>query len=123
MGAYEYPGTTEPTIPDLFGGLREFHYYKLDERIVVKVDVKNRSTKSGPFKVSFYLSDNGFVLGQLIGEATVKKSLNAGQTTTVSSTYDSETSLSRKYFIAVIDSGDQINEMVETNNRVVVRIP
>jgi len=123
MGAYEYQGAIAPTVPDFLGGLREFHYYKLDERIVVKVDVKNRGTKSEPFKVSFYLSDNGVVLGQLIGEATVRKGLNAGQTSTLSSTYTSPTSLSGKYFIAVIDSGDQINEMVETNNRVVVRIP
>ena len=89
----------------------------------MKVDVKNRGTKSGPFKVSFYLSDNSTALGTLIGEATLRKGLNAGQTSTLSSTYTSPTSLSAKYFIAVIDSGDQINEMVETNNRVVIRIP
>jgi len=46
-------GPYQPTSPDLFGGLREFHYYKLDERIIVKVDLKNRGTKSGTFKVSF----------------------------------------------------------------------
>ena len=123
MGAYEYQGIIAPTVPDLLGGLREFHYYKLDERIVVKANVNNRGTKSGIFTVSFYPSDNGVTLGQLIGESTLRKGLNAGQTTTVSSTFTSESSLSGKYFIAVIDSGGQVNEMVETNNRVVIRIP
>jgi len=49
MGAYEYQGRTNRP-PRPLWGLREFHYYKLDERIVVKVDVKNRGTKSGLFR-------------------------------------------------------------------------
>jgi len=123
MGAYEYQGYIAPTAPDFFGGLKEFHYYKLEERVIVKVWVTNRGTKAGEFKVAFYLSDNGVTLGQFIGESTLRRGLRAGQTSAVSSTYDSETSLSGKYFIAVIDSGDQVNEMVETNNRVIFRIP
>ena len=123
MGAYEYQDTIQPTAPDLFGGLNEFHYYKLEERVVVKVWVENRGTKAGEFKAAFYLSNNGVTLAQFIGESTLKRGLKAGQTSIVSSTYTSESSLSWKYFIAVIDSGDQINEMVETNNRVIFRIP
>jgi len=37
--------------------------------------------------------------------------------------YDSDTPLSGKYIIAVIDSDDQISEIVETNNRVKIRVP
>jgi hypothetical protein len=123
MGAYEYQGAYGPTAPDLFGGLKEFHYYKLDEKIVVEVWVKNRGTNSGEFKVAFYLSDNGVTLGQLIDEDTVKKGLKAEHNKNVSCKYFSPSSLSGKYIIAVIDPEEQVPEMVETNNRVRARIP
>jgi hypothetical protein len=123
MGAYEYQGAYEPTSPDLFGRLKEFHYYKFGEQIVVDVEVRNRGTDAERLKVAFFLSENGVTLGQSVSEDTVMGGLKSGHTRTVTCKYSSATPLSGKYIIAVIDSEDQITETVETNNRIRARIP
>ncbi len=123
MGAYEYQGSIAPTAPDLLAKLKEFRYYKFDERVVVEIEVENRGTNAGAFSIAFYLSQNGVTLGELITEEYLKRGLGASRSTPVKSDYVSPASLSGKFIIAVIDSADQVAESVETNNRVVIRVP
>ena len=74
------------------------------------------------FKVAFYLSEDGITVGELLTTVNVK-SLGAGMTKDCSFKYASKSSLSGKYIIAVVDSGNQVSESNEDNNRAVARIP
>lgn len=88
---------------------------------VLKID-NIGDKKAGRFAVSYYLSDNGTDLGALIRKKTIS-GIRAGRSYYNYFGYNSRTSLSGKYIIAVIDSDNQINEKDENNNRAVRLIP
>ncbi len=133
MTKTDYISVVSSDNPDLTARCREFHTYDFGAKIVVKVEVVNTGNdKAGRFKVSFYLSDSGFALGQflkeviieeLLDEDSVMGGLKGDQSRTVSCRYESETPLSGKYVDVRIDSDDQILETNETNNRISIRIP
>jgi len=79
------------------------------------------NANAGSFKVVVYLSANGTTLGNLLKTYTVS-GLNAGTAKNISFSYISNISLSGKYLIAVIDSGSQISETDESNNRAKIKI-
>ena len=79
---------------------------------------------AGTFKVAFYLSDDGSTLGNLLKTSTIRRGIAAGTTKNISfSTRSRRTSLSGKYLIALIDSGNSISESDKNNNRAVAVIP
>jgi hypothetical protein len=79
---------------------------------------------AGTFKVAFYLSDDGSTLGNLLRTTTVRRGISAGATKNTSfSTRSRRTSLSGKFLIALIDSGNSITESDKNNNRAVAVIP
>lgn len=120
----DYITVVSPDAPDLSGKCKEFHSYDFGERIVVKLQVQNTGNeKATAFSVAFYLSDDGFTLEKLIKEDRVSGGLNSNHAKKVSLRYDSETPLSGKYVISVIDPDDRVLELDETNNRVIIRIP
>jgi hypothetical protein len=76
------------------------------------------------FKVAFYLSDDGSTLGNLLKTSTFWRGMGASTTKNISfSTRTRRTSLSGKFIIALIDSGNSITESDESNNRAVALIP
>ena len=79
---------------------------------------------AGTFKVAFYLSDDGSTLGSLLRTTTVRRGISAGATKNISfSTRSRRTSLSGKFLIALIDSGNSVTESDKNNNRAVAVIP
>jgi subtilase family serine protease len=79
---------------------------------------------AGTFKVAFYLSDDGSTLGNLLKTSTIRRGMGAGTTKNISfSTRSRRTSLSGKFLIALIDSGNSISESDKNNNRAVAVIP
>ncbi len=76
------------------------------------------------FKVAFYLSDDGSTLGNLLETSTLRRGVAAGTTKNIPlSTRSRRTSLSGKFLIALIDSGNSVTESDKNNNRVVAVIP
>ncbi|MEW5804238.1 MAG: S8 family serine peptidase [bacterium] len=66
------------------------------------------SENVGSFDVAFYLSDNGTDLGTLLRETTIWRGLRAGMSRSLPFFYLSQTSLSGKYIIAVIDGKTRV---------------
>ena len=123
MGAYEYQGTLIPSKPDLFGLLNEFHYFKADERVSTVFEIRNRGTKSGEITAECYVSPIAATLGTLVDSVRLKRGLASSASRAVTYAFSSAEPLSGKYLQLVIDPNDIVWESVETNNRVIVRIP
>ncbi len=118
MGAYE----VDQQIIDLSGSWSVLYSLSKGKNLSGILKTQNTGgSNAGSFKVAVYLSSNGITLGNLLATYTVT-GLNAGASKNISFAYKSNISLSKKYLIAVIDSGNQISETNETNNRAVVKI-
>jgi hypothetical protein len=76
---------------------------------------------TGSFTNAFYLSNDGNALSKLLKTQTVS-SLKSGQSVNLSLQYTG-TSLKGKYIIAVIDSGNAVQDVNKTDNSVKVLIP
>ena len=123
MGAYEYQGGLTPFKPDLFGLLNEFHYYKVEERISTVFEVRNHGTSAGAFTAVCYVSPTAATLGTLVDSVRLRRGLAWSAPKAVTGPFSSAESLSGKYLQLVIDPDDKVWESVETNNRVILRIP
>jgi hypothetical protein len=122
MGAYEYQGQYQPSAPDLYGNLSKLSYNASRGKLSLSIKVINRGTTAGKFQIAYYLSADGKTLGNLIDVDIFKGKLITGKSMTSTCIYQA-LYLSGMYVVAVIDSADQITESVETNNRIIVRIP
>jgi parallel beta-helix repeat protein len=119
-----YITVVSPNAPDLSGRLKEFHLYEFGEYTKATIQIANTGNqKTDRFKVALYLSSDGITLGELLDEETVMGGLKAGHVKDVAFRYESETSLSGRYIIVMVDSRDQVLETDETNNKVTIRIP
>jgi PKD repeat protein len=119
-----YITVVSPDAPDLSGRLKSFHLYKFGVSIKLAIRIENTGNqKTDRFKVAFYLSNDGITLGEQLNEETVMGGLRAGSAKDVIFNYESETILSGRYIIVLIDSNNQVLETNETNNRVTIRIP
>jgi hypothetical protein len=119
--------TTQGRMPDLSGNWQSLTTKAKgkhkDSQIVGKLEVVNSgNVKAGSFSVTYYLSDDGMTMSTVLSSDTVKN-LKAGNSKNLSFSYSTSTSLAGKYIIAVIDSGNQLAETNENNNRAVSRIP
>lgn len=76
---------------------------------------------AGRFTVTFYLSDDGVTLGSAIRTGSVFR-LSAEQSRRMFFSYFTSESLEGRYIIAVIDSGEVMDETIEANNRAVALI-
>jgi hypothetical protein len=109
--------------PDLTGNWHSLTCISKSRICIGLTKVENTGNmNAGRFVVSYYLSNNGTDLGALIGKNTIL-GLKAGRAYYNPFLYYSKTSLSGKYVIAVIDSGNQVIERDENNNRAVRLIP
>ncbi len=118
IGAYEADQQTF----DLSGSWSVLYSLSRGTNLSGILRARNTGTgNAGSFKVAVYLSSNGVTLGSLLKTYTVS-ALNAGTSKNISFSYISNISLSGKFLIAVIDSGNQITETNESNNRAVVKI-
>ncbi len=118
IGAYEADLQTV----DLSGSWSVLYSLSRGTNLSGILRTRNTGTgNAGSFKVAIYLSSNGVTPGSLLKTFTVA-GLNAGASKNISFSYISNISLSGKYLIAVIDSGNQITETNESNNRAVVKI-
>ena len=77
---------------------------------------------AGSFVVTYYLSEDGTTASSVLKKSKVRR-LAAGRSASLSFSYRSRTSLTGKYIIAVVDSGNSITETDENNNEAVARIP
>uniref|UniRef100_A0A7C4MN41 Uncharacterized protein n=1 Tax=Desulfatirhabdium butyrativorans TaxID=340467 RepID=A0A7C4MN41_9BACT len=111
--------------PDLTGYWKQMIVKKMGKKYlsIGHLVVQNSGdTDAGSFKVTFYLSEDGVTLGQVL-KSTEVGSLKAGSETTLRFVYFSKNPLSGQYMIALIDSDDGVAEKDESNNRVVYQIP
>jgi len=135
VGATDAAGNTEPfpasytwtitqaQMPDLSGKWLSLMSRLRGRHITGTLQVTNAgNVNARKFNVTFYLSNDGINTSRVLRIVSVG-SLKAGRSTNLSFTYNSLTSLSHKYIIAVIDSGNQIAETNENNNMAVSRIP
>jgi len=106
--------------PDLTGSWTAFGY--TNPKLTGTLQVRNAGNgNAGQFTTSFYLSADGVSPGQLIGKHTVT-SLKAGARLNVGFSH-SQAGLSKQYIVAVIDSGRQVAESLESNNAISRVIP
>lgn len=78
---------------------------------------------AGTFTVTYYLSTNGTDLGALIGTDTITTGVRFGRSVSSSVRYQASSSLSGQYVIVVVDSGSQVIEKNEGNNKSAGLIP
>jgi PKD repeat protein len=110
--------------PDLSGRVKEFHLYEFGEQIKATIQIANTGKqKTDRFKVALYLSSDGITPGELLDEEAIMGGLKGGKVKDVTFKYESAVSLSGRYIIVLVDSGDQVLETNETNNKVTIRIP
>jgi hypothetical protein len=110
-------------LPDLSGSWRNLTSRLGGRLLSGTLKIKNSGNKNaGSFKVTFYLSNDGVSISRALRTVSVG-ALRAGMTRDLSFTYTSLTSLSNKYIIAVVDSGNKVAETNENNNVAVARIP
>ncbi len=76
---------------------------------------------SSAFQTSFYLSSDGKVPSRLIGTSSCQ-GVAAGQSITLNPTF-SLSGAGGQYIMAVIDSGNSVNESNESNNTAAIRLP
>ena len=113
-----------PDAPDLRGRLRAFHLDEFGMSIGLTIQIENTGNqKADRFKVAFHFSNDGITLGEQLSEETVMAGLRAGYVRDVTFKYESETSLSGRCIMLLIDSCDQVLETDEANNMGTIRIP
>ena len=114
---------TQAQLPDLSGQWLLFNSRSAGRKISGLFKILNSGNRNaGSFVVTYYLSPDGTTLSGVLKRYTLR-SLRAGRSTSMSFSYNSATSLSNKYIVAVIDSGNAIDETNENNNTAVTRIP
>jgi len=86
-------------------------------------EIRNRGTKSGEITAECYVSPIAATLGTLVDSVRLKRGLASSASRAVTCAFSSAEPLSGKYLQLVIDPNDIVWESVETNNRVIVRIP
>jgi hypothetical protein len=114
---------TQAQLPDLSGNWKSLTSKSKGRQISGTLQVTNSGNiNAGSFIVTYYLSADGTTLSSFLRRNTVT-SLAVGRSTSLSFSYNSATSLTNRYIIAVIDSGNLIAETNENNNKAVARIP
>jgi hypothetical protein len=109
--------------PDLSGNWTRLLVSNQSKALLGYIRVSNTGNRNASnFYVSFYISNDGQSLDTLLKKIPVY-GLAAGRSKDLSLSQVSRTSLSGKYLIAVIDSGNQVAESNEANNRTVRLIP
>jgi C1A family cysteine protease len=113
---------TVATNPDLTGAWISLNKVTPWTRIVLKGTLRV-SNIGGPmlpkgFRIYFYLSENGYTLGRLMGITSLSSVINTGSFKDIPVTLYSRIPIEGKYVIAIIDARNEIDEMNETNNRV-----
>jgi hypothetical protein len=107
--------------PDLTGKWTSFAYS--GNKISGTFQIQNIGTAAaGQFTTSFYLSTDGVTPGQLLKSYSTR-SLAAARNVDVSFSYSSTASLSGKYILVVVDSGNNVTESNKSNNKVSQKIP
>ena len=133
--ATDAAGNTDPTpasytwtitpaqMPNLSGNWKSLTTKSKGKQIAGTLQVINSgNAAAGSFSVTYYLSNDGITPLNILSSNTVA-GLKAGKSTNLTFSYNTATSLTGKYIIAVIDSGNQIAETNENNNIAVSRIP
>jgi hypothetical protein len=111
------------TLPDLTASWTSLKFNSNNSTLSGRTKILNTGNlNAGTFTVSYYLSTNGTDLGTLIGTSTIS-GVRAGRSVNSSLKYQSQTSPSGQYVIAVVDSGGQVTEENEGNNRASLLIP
>ncbi len=116
---------TEADLPDLTGAWQSLHVKELYRKLFVSgvLKVQNIGSKSaGPFKVSYYLSDDGQTPGKFLGSASIKGLGKGARIQLAFAHAGSKSSLLGKYIIAIIDPVNRVAEASETNNFAAVKI-
>lgn len=110
--------------PDLTGSWSSLKFNANNSTCSGRLKINNAGTANAlTFSVAYYLSDNGTdLLGDPIATETIT-GVRTGRSVNGSLRYKSVTSLTGKYVIAVIDSGNQVIELIEDNNRASQLIP
>jgi subtilase family serine protease len=110
-------------LPDLSGSWTRLLVSYQGRALLGYIRVSNTGNRNASnFYVSCYISNDGQGLDTFLKRIPVYW-LPAGKSTDLGLAQVSRTSLSGKYIIAVIDSGNQVAESNETNNRAVRLIP
>ena len=113
-----------PGAPDLIGKTRAFHSLNFGRNISMNVQVENLGTeKACGFKVELWHSGDGYNLDELVDERNVIGCIKGGKSRNIGLRHFSDTSLSGSYVIYLIDSGNDVIEIDENNNRGVAAIP
>lgn len=110
-------------VPDLSGQWMTFSSGRRGNKISGKLKVTNSGNAAADgFSVAYYLSEDGVTLSTLL-RSNAGRGLTEGRSKSLIFSYKSATSLSGKYIVAVIDSGNAVLESNENNNIAVIIIP
>jgi hypothetical protein len=106
-------------LPDLTGSWSSLKFNSKNGTCSGRLSVENAGTlDASAFSVAFYLSDNGTdTVGDPIAVDTIR-GVRIGRSSNASFRYKCDISLTGKYVIAIIDSGNEIFEKNEDNNSV-----
>ena len=107
--------------PDLTGKWTSFGYS--GNKVSGTFQLQNIGTAAaGQFTTSFYLSTDGINPGQLLKSYSTR-SLSAGHNANISFSYSPTASLSGKYILGVVDSGNNVTESSKSNNKISQKVP
>ncbi len=119
-----YITVISPGAPDLVGKIKDFHAMQYSKNVSLSLQVENLGSEDAcNFKVDLYHSTDGYTLGELVDERTVNTCVRGGTSHNVGLRYFSENELSDEYIIYFIDSGNNVREINELNNKKAVKIP